>query len=94
MGTKAKPSAWDCYEHAEPDEPMFILLGRDKHAPALVWFWSVLRQLDGEDPVKVAEARQCGLEMIRWLEAHDKKAMPARKAVAVLTARELEVDPQ
>lgn len=36
MGTKNNPGAFDCYANAEPDEPMFVLLGRDKHAPAPV----------------------------------------------------------
>ncbi len=45
MATKNNPSEYDCYANAEPDEPMFVLLGRDKHAPTLVWLWSTLREL-------------------------------------------------
>lgn len=66
MGTKNNPGSCDCYAKAEPDEPMFVLLGRDKHAPALVWLWAVLRELDGEDPKNVAEARECVTAMIEW----------------------------
>lgn len=66
MGTKNNPGAFDCYANAEPDEPMFVLLGRDKHAPALVWLWAVLRELDGETPEKVAEARACVQEMVEF----------------------------
>ena len=29
MATKNNPGKFDCYTNAEPDEPMFILLGRD-----------------------------------------------------------------
>lgn len=36
MGTKNNPGTFDCYANAAPDEPMFVLLGRDKHAPLLV----------------------------------------------------------
>lgn len=48
MGTKNNPGAFDCYENAEPDEPMFILLGRDPLAPFLVSIWSKLRMGDLE----------------------------------------------
>jgi len=70
MGTKLNPGKFDCYSNAAPDEPMFILLGRDKHAPTLVWLWSVLRELDEEDPAKVNEARECAADMMNW--AHDR----------------------
>lgn len=73
MGTKNDPGRFDCYAAAEPDEPMFVLLGRDKHAPALVWLWAILREFDGEKPEKVAEARQCVQAMIEWGVAHGKE---------------------
>jgi len=59
MGTKNNPGQFDCYTNAEPDEPMFVLLGRDKHAPLLVRLWADLRRMEGEDPEKVAEAIRC-----------------------------------
>lgn len=70
MATKNNPGNYDCYANAEPDEPMFILLGRDKHAPTLVWLWATLRELDGEDAAKVHEARQCCADMMAY--AHGK----------------------
>jgi len=73
MGTKANPAPFDCYANAADDEPMFILLARDKHAPALVWLWSVLRELDDEDPAKVAEARRCVEAMVMWAREHGRK---------------------
>ena len=72
MGTKNNPSGYDCYANADPDEPMFVLLGRDKHAPTLVWLWSTLRELDDEDPAKVAEARACAVHMTAWAHAHGR----------------------
>lgn len=36
MGTKNNPGRYDCYANAEPDEPMFVLLGHDRHAATLV----------------------------------------------------------
>jgi hypothetical protein len=73
MGTKMNPGAHDCYMKAAPDEPMFILLGRDKHAPQLVSMWCTLRAGAGEDPAKVEEARQCARDMIKYLRAHGKE---------------------
>lgn len=40
MGTKLKPGAFDCYDAAEDDEPMFVLLARDEDAPALIYEWA------------------------------------------------------
>lgn len=48
MGTKNNPGAFDCYENAESDEPMFVLLGRDPLAPFLVSIWSKVRMGDLE----------------------------------------------
>lgn len=73
MGTKNNPGEYDCYANAEPDEPMFVLLGRDKHAPTLVWLWATLRELDGEDMSKVREARDCVEAMMAWQKDHDRK---------------------
>lgn len=63
MGTKNNPGKFDCYANADPNEPMFILLGRDKNAPSLVDLWANQREIDGEDPAKVQEARDCANAM-------------------------------
>lgn len=75
MGTKSNPGLFDYHTAAEPDEPLFVLLGRDKHAPCIVWLWAALRELDGEDPAKVKEARECVVNMLEWQHAHGKKAV-------------------
>lgn len=60
MGTKNNPGAYDCYDKAEPDEPMFILLGRDPLAPALVREWAQQRaETRGRPDAKIDEARAC-----------------------------------
>ena len=76
MGTKNNPGAFDCYANAEPDEPMFVLLARDRHAPTLVWLWALLREID-ENPEtnKVDEARDCVEAMILWQIAHGRKTI-------------------
>lgn len=46
MGTKNNPAPNDCYDRAEPDEPMFTLLARDPVAAHMVSIWSALRAQD------------------------------------------------
>jgi hypothetical protein len=77
MGTKNNPGRFDCYANAEPDEPMFILLGRDKHAPLLVKLWANLRQLDDEDPAKIIEAIQCATAMVKFRVERQRAKMDA-----------------
>ncbi|MFM7010128.1 MAG: hypothetical protein ACKO0Z_12495 [Betaproteobacteria bacterium] len=66
MGTKNKPGQFDCYANAEPDEPMFILLGRDPLAPLLVELWADVRSVLVKDVEKVTEARMCASAMREW----------------------------
>lgn len=66
MGTKKNPGAFDCYGRAKDDEPMFVLLGRDRHAPLLVLRWAQMRENAGESPAVVKAARECASEMRRW----------------------------
>lgn len=46
MGTKNNPGEFDCYAKAHPDEPLFILRGKDPVAPYLVSMWVYSRQGD------------------------------------------------
>jgi hypothetical protein len=66
MGTKNNPGTFNCYTKAEPDEPMFILLARDKGAPALVRQWAIGRASAGENAAKVLEAMDCAASMEKW----------------------------
>lgn len=77
MGTKNNPGQYDCYANAQPDEPMFVLLGRDKHAAGLVRLWALLRQRAGEDEAKIAEALQCADGMDDYAVKLGKVASPA-----------------
>jgi hypothetical protein len=79
MGTKDKPGTYDCYSRAEPDEPMFVLLGRDVTAPLLVTLWAYMRthlkgfdQASSEDKAQIFEAMDCAGAMAEWLELKDK----------------------
>ena len=64
MGTKNNPGEFDCYHEAGDDEPMFVLLARDRQAPALVERWAYIREYLGTTaPAKIAEARACAQAM-------------------------------
>lgn len=77
MGTKSNPGNFDCYDSAEMNEPMFILLARDKLAPSLVQIWAAVRS--GDNEYALAEFAR----MICTLGDYDKnanlKAEEARK---------------
>lgn len=69
MGTKNNPGEFDCYDAAEPDEPMFVLLARDPLAPLLVQLWANMRELTESthaDTDKIAEAIGCAADMETW----------------------------
>lgn len=72
MGTKNKPGDFDCYATAEPDEPMFILLGRDPCACLVVAFWVKLRQTLNPDDPKIDNARVCVRELEAYAREHGK----------------------
>lgn len=78
MGSKNDPGEFDCYANALPDEPMFILLGRDPSAPDLVNDWADVREAEiaagkrpNSDSSMVEEARQCATNMRLWRRRND-----------------------
>ncbi len=75
MGTKNDPGTFDCYANAHPDEPMFILLGRDPMAGTIVRNWARHRAQLGEDPVKVQEALDCADAMDKWAISLGKRPL-------------------
>lgn len=67
MATKNNPGKFDCYDNAHPDEPMFVLLGRDPLAPFLVDLWiKVRRELGSGEPEQLAEAETCVRSLHDW----------------------------
>ncbi len=82
MGTKNNPGKFDCYANAEPDEPMFVLLGRDKIAWLFVYLWSAMRHdMEGETDQAV-EAKACAAAMRRYAHDQGKDADEAIKLFA------------
>lgn len=76
MGTKNNPGSFDCYKAAEPDEPMFVLLARDRSAACLVNLWATMRRIEGTAPDKVDEAARCADSMVDWLLARPDLKRP------------------
>lgn len=73
MGTKNQPSKFDCYAKLEPDEPYFVLMGRDPSAAFLVMLWAELRRgLDPDDP-KAEEAVQVAFQLAAHADALGKR---------------------
>jgi hypothetical protein len=92
MGTKQNPGRFDCYGKALPDEPLFVLLGRDPAAAETIRFWAAtrLRALKAEknlfnmdDPTvdeeasKIAESLNIACTMERYRENLEKKSESA-----------------
>lgn len=86
MSSKLNPGDYDCYAKAEPDEPMFILLGRDRDASTMVKMWAFLRMEQiamglrpESDRAQVSEAMRCATEMEIW--ARDRRNKEAQAAL-------------
>lgn len=63
MGTKN-------VDQAEPDEPVFVLRGRDPMAPILVRLWAAQQWQEHADPEVVADARAHADAMTEWHKRH------------------------
>lgn len=85
MGTKNKPGKFDCHANAEPDEPMFILLGRDPLGGILVDLWREIRaELKCTEQAKLDEAEACAIEMRNWARGIGKSTKVDAAARATL----------
>lgn len=80
MGTKTNPGNFDCYDHALPDEPMFVLLARDPMFNELVKLWARRRGMAidcGERPqsdsAMVNEAWRCANAGAIWRRDNNGK---------------------
>jgi hypothetical protein len=78
MGSKNNPGKFDCYEKAHPDEPMFVLLGRDPAGAAVVRFWMDLRaefSNRDKDKAMLDEAAACAEAMDKWCGSIGRKPL-------------------
>jgi hypothetical protein len=76
MGTKQDPSRFDGYGKAEPDEPVFTLIGRDPAAPALIREWVRHHQNAKTDGTQLMEALAVADEMDRWRMERASRPQP------------------
>ncbi len=87
MGTKNKPGEFDCYKNAEPDEPMFVLLGRDPTASMVVAFWRILKMemvkqgTSKSSQEKLEEAHVCSIALADWARLKGKNLTGASIAM-------------
>jgi crotonobetainyl-CoA:carnitine CoA-transferase CaiB-like acyl-CoA transferase len=69
-----------CLSRSADDEPVFVLVARDKFAANLVRRWADTVELashpDSTSRQKVAEARQLAKRMDAWREAHGGGKVP------------------
>lgn len=61
---------------AEPDEPYFVLLGRDKHAAELVRKWATQRHAEGEAGEMVMEALGIANAMDQFHMEYERRPKP------------------
>ena len=69
MATKNNPSEYDCYQNAEPDEPIFVLVARDITAPDTIRDWCKHRVQEGKngaDDDQIQAALGCANLMEDW----------------------------
>lgn len=78
MGTKLSELRDGCFHRAMDDEPMFVLLGRDPDAPALVRAWAKMRRADidqgkrpASDLAQAEEAEATATRMEEWRVMND-----------------------
>jgi hypothetical protein len=55
------------------DEPVFLLRGQDKLAPAAIACWATLALKEGADPVIIEAAMKQAEEMMKWQIKHGSK---------------------
>jgi hypothetical protein len=71
MWSKSKPGPFDRYAEAAPEEPVFVLLGRDPVSTFLVSLWiGVHGVMGGNSPAEALDAAQCSLALEQWARAH------------------------
>lgn len=76
MGTKNNPSRYDAMAKAEPDEPYFVLLGRDRGAARLVRAWAMSRMDENEPCEVIAEALGIAYHMDKFAMAYHARPAP------------------
>lgn len=77
METKNNPGPFSCYANAAPDEPMFILLARDKASPSAVRMWCLQRIKTGKNRIEDAQIQDAYAVAKAMEEYQARAAAPA-----------------
>jgi len=72
---------------------MFIILGLDIHAPALIRLWALMREREGEDPEVVAEALGCATIMEDEAQAKGKVVLSLDAILSLAASLKAERSP-
>lgn len=85
MGTKNNPGDYDCYAKLEPDEPYFLLRGKDPAAPYLTMMWAASRRGDWNGMLDLVNAMVINKEINARVshEEHSKLAESRQCALAM-----------
>lgn len=99
MPTKQNPGLFDCWKVALPDEPIFVILGRDPAGPATLEYWAAQRIRmgktvadDDKDRIRVAfdEAKEMQEWRDRMMDASIDGIPPWRLPVHFIGSAEIE----
>jgi len=88
MGTKNNPGKHDCWSKLQPDEPYFVLMGRDKMAGQLVEMWAIGAELKLSSEIERALKAGATLEQLgedRWFQAEHEKIAEAKRCAVAMT---------
>lgn len=72
MDTKNNPDPNGCYVRAEPNEPRFTLLGRDKAAAKAVRYWVLERLKTGKNRASDTQIIEA-YEIAQAMEAYEQQ---------------------
>lgn len=98
MPTKQNPGVFDCYKAALPDEPIFVILGRDLAGPATLGYWAqqriALGKTDSQDDLdRITAALAEAEEMRTWRERNMEIAIDGIPPWRLKTSFFDEMDP-
>lgn len=65
-----------CLGRSQDDEPVFVLVARDKYASQMVRRWALTVETDHGESAKTLEAYELADRMEAWREAHGGGKVP------------------
>lgn len=65
-----------CLSRSAPNEPVFVLVARDPHAPQAIRHW-IAMSMDRQPPEKIEEAYKLANQMEEWKRKNAPETIPA-----------------